>query len=58
MMVNGQNNNQEYMYVDSGDISHHIVQVLPFNQDFLDPKTVLGRELEELKFEVHDIDTA
>ena len=58
MMAGANNNNQEDMYVDSGDISYHIVQVLPSNQDFLDPTTELGKELEELKFDVHGIETA
>ena len=57
-MAGANNNNQEDVYVDSGDISYHIVQVLPSNKDFLDPTTELGKELEELKFDVHGIETA
>ena len=41
--------------IDSGDISSHIVQIIPSNRDFLDPTTTLGRELSELKFDVSKI---
>ena len=55
---NSNNNNQDDMYVDSGEISYHIVQVIPTNQDFLNKNSVLGMELEDLKYDVRDIDTA
>ena len=55
---NNNNNNQEDMYVDSGEISYHIVQVIPTNEDFLDKNSALGMQLEDLKFDVRDIDTA
>ena len=58
IMANGGNkNNQEGMYVDSGDISYRIVQVFPSNQDFFDPTTTLGIELEDLKYDVRDVNT-
>ena len=40
---------------DAGEISYHIVQIVPSNRDFLDPVTNLGIELSELKFDVSDI---
>ena len=43
--------------IDSGDISSHIVQIIPSNRDFLDPTTTLGRKLSELKFDVSKIQT-
>ena len=42
---------------DAGEISYHIVQIVPSNRDFLDPTTNLGIELSELKFDVSDIQT-
>ena len=50
------NNNQETVHVDSGDISHHIVQIIPYNHDFLDKNTELGQKLHDLKFDVLNID--
>ena len=58
-MTNGQNNNnQDDMYVNPGDISYLIVQVLPTNQYFLDPTAHLDTELEDLKYDVCDLDTS
>ena len=42
---------------DAGEISYHIVQIVPSNRDFLDPATNLGRELSDLKFDVSGIQT-
>ena len=39
----------------SGEISYHIVQIIPNNRDFLDHSTVLGAELSEIKFDVSTI---
>ena len=37
--------------IDGGEISYHIVEILPTNQDFLDENSTLGTELNELKFD-------
>ena len=42
---------------DAGEITYHIVQIVPSNRDFLNPTTNLGRELSELKSDVSDIQT-
>ena len=46
------NTNKEYMHVDSGEISYHIVSINPTNHAFLDPTSQLGRYLGSLKFYV------
>ena len=51
------NNNPETVHVDSGDISHHIIQIMPNNHDFLDKNTELGKQLQDLKFDVLNIDS-
>lgn len=50
------NTNPEPVHVDSGDISHHIVQIMPHNHDFLDKSTELGIQLNDLKFDVLNIE--
>ena len=52
----GGGNNQDKMYIDSGDISYPIIQVILNHSDFLDPTTALGMELEDLKYDVGDIE--
>lgn len=51
-------NNEQDTQVDSGDISYHIVQIVPTNRAFLDDTTPLGRELNEAKFDVNQIQNA
>ena len=41
--------------IDSGEISYHIIQIIPNNRDFLDPNTVLSAQLNEMKFDVSAI---
>ena len=48
---NGFNNNVEAAQIEGGEISYHIVEILPTNQDFLDENSTLGTELNELKFD-------
>ena len=50
------NNNPETVHVDLGNISHHIVQIMPHNHDFLDKSTELGIQLNDLKFDVLNIE--
>ena len=50
------NNNTEDVHVDSDNISHHIVQIIPHNHDFLNKNTELSRQLNDLKFDVLNID--
>ena len=50
------NNNPVTVHVDLGNISHHIVQIIPYNHYFLDKNTELGQELHDLKFDVLSID--
>ena len=50
------NNNTENVHVDLGDISHHKVQIIPHNHDFLDKSTELDRQLNNTKYDVLNID--
>ena len=50
------NNNDEEMQVEYGEISYHIVNIIPTNLDFLDRNTHLGGQLCNLKFDVTTID--
>ena len=43
------NSNPETVHVDSGDISHHIVQIMPNNHDFLGRSTEFRKQLYDLK---------
>ena len=47
----GANNNEEAQ-VDAADISYHIVEVQPTNQDFFDTDSPLGRLLDGRKFDI------
>ena len=40
---------------DSGELSYHIVQIIPNNRDFLGSSIVLGAELSEIKFDVSTV---
>ena len=42
----------EYDQVEEGDISYHIVKIVPSNHAFLDPDSDLGIQLRTLKFDV------
>ena len=50
-------NNSEDVHVDSGDISYHIVHINPTNNEFLDPRSLLGERLQSMKFNVTTIET-
>jgi hypothetical protein len=45
------NNNENAVQVDTGDLSIHIVNIIPTNQEFLDSTTVLGHQLDRMKFD-------
>jgi hypothetical protein len=55
---NYNNNNDEAAQVDSGELSYHIVNILPTNRDFLHRHSQLGRELNDLKYNATHIETA
>ena len=42
-------------HVESGDINHHIVQIIPSNRNFLNPGTDLGTILNAAKFDAKEI---
>jgi hypothetical protein len=52
MNNNNNNNNNELVQVDNGDANIHIIQIVPTNRDFLNPETVLGGQLSDMKFDV------
>ena len=52
--TNNHNNNED-MQVENGDINHHIVEVLPINQAFMNPASRLGMMLKEKKFDVNGL---
>ena len=60
--VSGSNNNNtnvdEDIQVESGEISYHIVHIIPTNKDFLDPNTRLGLRLKGKKFDVSTIENS
>jgi hypothetical protein len=51
------NNNDDTAQVDSGELSYHIVSILPTNRDFLHRSSQLGRELNDLKYNALNIKT-
>lgn len=55
---NYNNNNDDAAQVDSGELSYHIVNILPTNRDFLHRHSQLGRELNDLKYNATHIETA
>ena len=56
----GQNNNSvdEEAQVDAGEISYHIVHIIPTNRDLLDETTVKGSILKSKKFDVSVIENS
>ena len=50
------NNNTEYIHVNSGDISHCLVQIIPHNYDFLDESIELGKQLHGKKIDNLNMD--
>ena len=55
--ANNNNNNDDQVQVDSGDISYHIVSISPTNRNFLNQQSVLGHQLDQLKYDVSEIET-
>jgi hypothetical protein len=51
------NNNENSVQVDAGDLSTHIVNIIPTNQEFLDSTTVLGRRFDRMKFDPTTIES-
>ena len=51
------NNNDEELHVDAGEISYHIVHMVPTNTDLLDITTDLGMKLEEMKYDADNLNT-
>ena len=49
------NGNYAETQIDAGDISHHFVQFIPSDRNFLDPETELCKELKTLKYDVSRI---
>ena len=45
---------QEGTQVDAGKINYHIVKIKPENTNFKNNRTILGRQLESIKFKVGD----
>ena len=45
---------QEGTQVDAGKINYHIVKIKPENTNFKNNRTILGRQLESVKFKVGD----
>ena len=56
--TNHNNNNESAVQVDAGDISLHIVNIIPTNRDFLDNTTALGGRLHNLKFDPTTIESS
>ena len=56
----GQNNNSvdEEAQVDTGEISYHIVHIIPTNRDLLDETTVKGSILKSKKFDMSVIENS
>jgi hypothetical protein len=50
------NNSSGDVQVESGDISYHIVSIAPTKREFLNPNSTLGRELNDLKYDVSRIE--
>ena len=50
------NNSSGDVQVESGDISYHIVSIAPTKREFLNPNSTLGRELNDLKYDVSHIE--
>ena len=46
------NNSNEKIQVDNGEISYHIVEMQPSNQNFLSRTSVIGRAVDDLKFDI------
>ena len=63
LLTNGQNanynNNNEdaAVQVGSGELSYHVVNIIPKNRDFLDTTTDLGSQLNNLKFDPSNIES-
>ena len=49
------NTEEEDVQVDAGEISYHIVQLVPYNSDLLDITTTKGKELEAKKYDVSNL---
>jgi hypothetical protein len=54
---NPNHNNENAVQVDTGDLSTHIVNIIPINQEFLDSTTVLGYQLDRMKFDPTTIES-
>ena len=49
------NMNSSNVEVGSGNVNYHVVQLIPTNRNFLDSSTEKGKVLDELKFDVSNI---
>jgi len=54
-LTDAPNVDSDNMNIGAGKVNYHIVQLYPTNQTILDPKSTLGKGLDELKYDVSRI---
>ena len=57
-LIEAGNTNTNEETIASGQLNYHIVEVLPTNQELLDPNTGLGAEMHKLKYDVSGLNHA